>query len=261
MNQWGGKEGGHKSCFTDATAAAGSQRAAGSSVSSHTPGAGPHLESTEQIDLHHLTVLLEQRPYLIFTGRAQHFGKKQLQAHKVWHTCTVSQKTFQKASNTNCWLYSTAAPCSPLLRLIMQFKSAPATAPGGSDDRGHAGGLYTTHNARRQAGGLTANTAKTAQQLQGSWVHCAPLTILFSALLSSTARRFLICSSGSAHFTARGVALPSSSCFSSMAAMAYHQAAGSSSTQATQQDVYQGRYLKIKTRNTVNIWTVLNLET
>jgi hypothetical protein len=46
------------------------------------------------------------------------------------------------------------------------------------------------------------------------------LTILFSALLSSTARRFLICSSGSAHLTARGVVAPSIRCFSSRAAMA-----------------------------------------
>lgn len=49
------------------------------------------------------------------------------------------------------------------------------------------------------------------------------LTILFSALLSSTALRFLICSRGSAHLTARGVVLPSMRCFSSSAAMACNQ--------------------------------------
>lgn len=52
---------------------------------------------------------------------------------------------------------------------------------------------------------------------------CQLLTVLFSALLSSTALRFLICSKGSAHFTAKGVVLPSMRCFSSSAAIAWQQ--------------------------------------
>jgi hypothetical protein len=56
------------------------------------------------------------------------------------------------------------------------------------------------------------------------------LTILLSALLSSTARRFLICSSGSAHLTASGVTLPSMRCFSSSACIACSSSSSSSSS-------------------------------
>jgi len=73
------------------------------------------------------------------------------------------------------------------------------------------------------------------------------LTILFSALLSSTALRFLICSSGSAHLTAMGVVLPSIRCFSSSADMACMQCRRSTTAQKgkiTQESTRQGLHIE-----------------
>jgi hypothetical protein len=50
----------------------------------------------------------------------------------------------------------------------------------------------------------------------------ALLTILFSALLSFCALRFLLCSSGSAHFTDSRIIPPSTTCFSSKPDIAYN---------------------------------------
>lgn len=169
-----------------------------------------HLEGPEQVDLNDTSKLVEQGTDLVLTCRAQHFGKEQLHTHDDRgpgvhkSAAAVCQLTLQGNEQAHMVLRQLCSSAHLHCKLTCTCDLGTL----------HLGTTWKPPPHRMD----TSNCCVRTQVLYSTWqcLRCLRLlTILFSALLSSTALRFLICSSGSAHLTASGVVLPSNRSFSS----------------------------------------------